>query len=349
MKISENPNKNIRLADSPISRSSFDQQPPIKKLTTLEEISEKLELLTKQNQLISLSISILYSSMYYRINMDSKFPMSEDLKSSVVSALNELSNNTMNVGKIGEVLINLKNQMNIINHELDMIQSEFADQISPDMSSNGSKIFIRSKTFIDQLGIIKTIEDLIQSYSQLSHLAFPNYYFETVKELLHYSSTPYSQVKLSKTFLNIPINYIKILIEKLLREAPSARLLQNLHRLFPPLEENNITESELKQIQILIFNYYKNLENYLVDNEFNVDSFQKVDSIKRNFNFGSGDVETRIPMVFFNVIKIVHEKNLGELPEFEKIIHYETIRLISNLNDSILNTPRFKKLLKSLK
>ena len=211
-------------------------------------------------------------------------------------------------------------------------------------------LFKRNTTFIDKWGIVESVERLLSSYSNLSHLGFPNYYFAACEELHRYELQQESPLPNQHEIMQVPSFKLKILISKLLREAPAARLLQNLSRMFPAKNDSNPTSTEQKQIQNIVERYYRNISEYLDDGRSLKDSLRVSSGILKSYNLGTGDLESRIPNVSFNVVKEIYSE-LIKIPEndFKKYILSETIILINRLNDSLLQNERFIFFLRRLK
>ena len=80
------------------------------------------------------------------------------------------------------------------------------------------------------------------------------------------------------------------------------------------------------------------------------DSLSISSGILKNYNLGTGDLESRIPNVSFSIVKEIYEE-LNQLSKdnFKRFILSETIILIHRLNDSILQNERFIFFLRRLK
>ncbi|MHA2243650.1 MAG: hypothetical protein ACXADY_01645 [Candidatus Hodarchaeales archaeon] len=211
-------------------------------------------------------------------------------------------------------------------------------------------LFKRKTQIIDKWGIVESTEKLLSSYSNLSHLGFPNYYFAACEELHRYELQQESPLPNQHESMQIPSFKLKTLISKLLREAPAARLLQNLHRMFPSKNDLNPTSTEQNQIQDIVERYYRNISEYLDDGQSVKDSLRVSSGILKSYNLGTGDLESRIPNVSFNVVKEINSE-LVETPDndFKKYVLSETIILINRLNDSLLQNERFIFFLRRLK
>ncbi|MFW9854102.1 MAG: hypothetical protein ACFFFG_03550 [Candidatus Thorarchaeota archaeon] len=255
--------------------------------------------------------------------------------------------------------LELLEKIESLENELKRIQETFIEnttkasahvEATTPTDSNEIGIFLRKPRTIDKWGIIESIESLISSYSALSHLGFPNYYLEACKDLLYYEiQSQYSRSDDSE-ILQIPTAHLRTIISKLLREAPSARLLQNLKKMFPDLQETEVVPSDLDQIRAIISRYYIGISQFLKEERTLQDSQRASRILLQNFNLGGGDLESRIPNVSFNVAKDIYadiERATGN--DFKQYILSETLVMISRLNDSLLHNKRYIELLRRLK
>ncbi|MFX1517902.1 MAG: hypothetical protein ACFFC6_16495, partial [Promethearchaeota archaeon] len=140
------------------------------------------------------------------------------------------------------------------------------------------------------------------------------------------------------------------LISKLLREAPAARLLQNLRKMFPAEEDSALTTIEQDQVQNVVEMYYKGISEYFNETRSLQDSLRISSGFLKDYNLGTGDLESRIPNVSFNIVKEINnelEKAKGD--DLKRYIFSETIILIHRLNDSLLQNDRFILFLRRLK
>ena len=217
------------------------------------------------------------------------------------------------------------------------------------ISENVFGYFQRNVVYLDKWGIIESIDKLIDSYSNLSHLAFPNFYFTASKELHRYELKQGS-VSTRNEIIQIPSFQLRNLISKLLREAPAARLRQNLRKMFPTEEDSALTATEQDQIQNVVEMYYKSISEYFNETRSLQDSLRISSGFLKDYNLGTGDLESRIPNVSFNIVKEINielEKAKGD--DLKQYIFSETIILIHRLNDSLLQTDRFILFLRRLK
>ncbi|UCE14800.1 MAG: hypothetical protein JSV04_06360 [Candidatus Heimdallarchaeota archaeon] len=211
-------------------------------------------------------------------------------------------------------------------------------------------IFRRNALYLDKWGLIETIEKMLSSYSNLSHLAIPNFYFDACKELLHYELLTEFSSSDSHEIFQIPSFEIMNLISKLLREAPAARLLQNLRRMFPEDHDSSLTSSEQEQVQSIVKKYYQSISEYSDDGRKLQDSIRVSSGILKNYNLGAGDMESRIPNVSFSIVKnIQQDLKSAAGNDFKQYILSETIILIDRLNNTMIENEKFAGLLRRLK
>ena len=231
-------------------------------------------------------------------------------------------------------------------------QTEQFDDISTLVGKNKEiiKSFNRYESLIDKWGIIESIDALMNSYANLSNLAFPTFYLHGCKEIQRYALTQEIPYPNSHEIIQFPCIKIKDLIFKLLREAPAARLLQNLKKMFPLQNKIELDASEELIIQNIIKKYISNTSDYLNGNRTLQDAKRISTSVLQQYNLGPGDLESRIPNVSFSVVKdIQKEFQLARGNDFRQFVYSETIVLIHRLNNAILQNDRYIVLLRRLK
>ncbi|MHA1215258.1 MAG: hypothetical protein ACTSR2_02785 [Candidatus Hodarchaeales archaeon] len=210
--------------------------------------------------------------------------------------------------------------------------------------------FIYNPHYTDTWGIIESVQSLINSYSKLSHIAFPQYYFEACKEIFRYRAQPDISKNMVLEIFQIPSSMLQSIIEKLLREAPAARLLQNLKRLYPRDLENEQLLREKEKIHEIVKNYFLRVSEYLQGTRDLSDSLRISSNVLRIFNLGSGDLESRIPNVSFSIVKKCYrELQNNSHDELKQYIYSETIVLIHRVNESLLSEEQFRNYLRQLK
>jgi hypothetical protein len=168
--------------------------------------------------------------------------------------------------------------------------------------------------------------------------------------MYHYEIMKDSSLPDKQAVIQIPTIQLKKIISKLLREAPSARLLQNLRRMFPAEYDSTPSTTEKDQIKEIIIKYFLSVSEYSTENRSLSNSVSMSRNILREYNLGAGDLESRIPNVSFSIVKEIHEdlQNVN-IDDFKRFIYSETIILIHRLNDSILQNERFIFFLRRLK
>jgi hypothetical protein len=239
-------------------------------------------------------------------------------------------------------------------HEKEILEIEISETEIPSSQSiiqvDIGGMFLRNPDYQDTLGVIESIKALINTYSNLSHLGFPNYYLAACEEIYRYRVLEDSPLPDHRAIIQIPTQKLKNVISKLLREAPSARLLQNLRRMFPAEYDSTPSSTEREQIRSIIERYFLNVSMYSDDDQSLSNSLSISRNILKEYNLGAGDLESRIPNVSFIIVKEIHEElNLLSKDNFKRFILSETIILIHRLNDSILQNDRFLYFLRRLK
>jgi hypothetical protein len=143
---------------------------------------------------------------------------------------------------------------------------------------------------------------------------------------------------------------LKDVVHKLLREAPSARLLQNLKKMFPFHDNKELEESDKLKIEDIVQKYFNNLSDYLNEKRTLQDAIRTSTTVLQEFNLGAGDLESRIPNVSFTIVKeIQKELQTARGDDFKQYIYSETIVMIHRLNGAILTDEKYKILLRRLK
>ena len=211
-------------------------------------------------------------------------------------------------------------------------------------------VFDLNPDYNDSWGLIESLTSFMDNYSNLSHIAFPFYYFEGCKEIFRYRIQKEMNDIPDHEIYQIPSQKLQELIEKLLREAPSARLLQNLKKLFPDETGKEILPYEKEGVQEVIKQYFFNVSAFLMGKRNLSDSLRVSMNVLRGFNLGPGDLETRIPNVSFNIVKSCYQE-MKKYPqdEFRQFLYSETMILIHKINDSLLANERFVRYLRRLK
>ncbi|MHA1972042.1 MAG: hypothetical protein ACTSW1_03545 [Candidatus Hodarchaeales archaeon] len=315
-------------------------------------ITDKVDILIQINMLTLniLTELLLRSSDSSRImskGLENELVLIKDFLNSIESLLKPNFN-------LVSTLDQLKKKITIITEKTELaIQDGDQKQLSRlNQESSQKKIgyFIYNTYYTDLWGIIESIQSLINSYSRLSHVAFPQYYFEACKEIFRYRAEPDIPKSQVLEIFQIPSSMLQSLIEKLLREAPAARLLQNLKKLYPRGLEGQQISKEKDIIHKIVENYFLRISEYLQGTRELSDSLRVSSGVLRIFNLGSGDLESRIPNVSFNIVKKCYrELQSSNHDELKQYIYSETIILIHRINESVLSDEQFRNYLRQLK
>jgi hypothetical protein len=244
--------------------------------------------------------------------------------------------------KLSEII--LTQDMSVEDDGKKGIKSEFESRFEQ------IEAFIRYETMVDKWGIVESLDAAMESYSDLSHLAFPAFYLQAIKEIQRFEVNKEKKQPNSHEIIQIPALRIKDLVLKLLREAPSARLLQNLKKMFPLQNTRKIEEYEKKNIQDIIMSYFESISKFF-DGEKTLQDVSRVsNSVLQQYNLGSGDLESRIPNVSFTIVKdIQNDFNESQGNELKQYILAETIVLIHRLNGATLQDEKYRTFLRRLK
>jgi hypothetical protein len=305
----------------------------------------------KINILIGLNLVLINLVSTYILSKEDTLP--NDLFLSLNKTQDLLSKMVLHPEKGLEILDNIELVSSKVTTLMEGLSSSTMSPIALEKKPQDTPVnifgyFQRNAVYLDRWGIIESIEKLIGSYSTLSHLGFPNFYFTASKELHRYELQQ-APVTNQNDIIQIPSFRLRNLISKLLREAPSARLLQNLRKMFPTEEDSVLTSIEQDQIQNIVELYYKSISEYFNETRSLQDSLRISSGILRNYNLGTGDLESRIPNVSYNIVKEINKELQNAENDLKRYIFSETIILIHRLNDSLLQTERFILFLRRLK
>jgi hypothetical protein len=107
----------------------------------------------------------------------------------------------------------LESKLNVLIGSTDISQpslKEHEKTISPPPSD---KDFNRYESVIDKWGVIESIESIMSSYSNLSHLAFPMFYFSACKEIHRYTVTREIEIGDTQEIIQIPALKLKDVVK----------------------------------------------------------------------------------------------------------------------------------------
>ncbi len=308
----------------------------------------------KLNILLGLNISILQLLSSLVLDFDNSQMITDQTMielDNLKSIISELSENPKSPPQLYNRVGELKELLNKVLSGKDFENTSLR---SPkrilEESTERVGLFLRNIDYKDRWGILEHLDVLFAGYSNLSHLAIPDYYLSACKELLKYESGSIQALTNNIDVIQIPVLRIQALIAKLLREAPSARLLQNLKKMYPDQEASKLTPDDESEVMDVVKKYFQSISTY-ADGSYSLqDSFRISEGILQNYNLGSGDLESRIP----NMSYIIAKETYNDLNEyvgndFKQLIISETVILIHRLNSSILNNDRFVSFLRRLK
>ncbi|MHA2174787.1 MAG: hypothetical protein ACXABI_08155 [Candidatus Hodarchaeales archaeon] len=316
----------------------------------LLDIQDKTALLINLN-LVLLNLLL---SINTELNRKEKLPdeFINELKKSyriVLSMFSRESSDSPSLKILG--LLKAKLSEIILTHD-DSISDEESGKTEKISEAKSEQVedFIRYETMVDKWGIIESLDSVMESYSNLSHLAFPSFYLQAIKEIQRFEINKEKERPNSHEIIQIPALRIKNLVLKLLREAPSARLLQNLKKMFPLQNTGRIEEYEKKNIQDIVVSYFSSISSFMAGEKTLQDGLRVSNSVLQQYNLGPGDLESRIPNVSFIIVKdINNEFNESQGNDFKQYILSETIVLIHRLNGATLQDEKYRTLLRRLK
>ncbi|MFX0126340.1 MAG: hypothetical protein ACFFAE_22150 [Candidatus Hodarchaeota archaeon] len=330
--------------------NSQQRREPTSNRHLLLDIEEKTALLINLNlTLLNLLLSI-NSELSQKEKMSKEFI--NELKEShdiVLSMFSLESSNPTSLKLLGLIKAKLAEIIEI--HEISVADEDLEPVEEPvEEKSEKFEFFVRYETMLDKWGIIESLDTVMESYSNLSHLAFPAFYLQAIKELQRFEINKEKEELHSHEIIQIPASRIKKLVLKLLREAPSARLLQNLKKMFPLQNTQNLDEYEIKNIQDIIVDYFSSISSFLAGEKTLQDVSRVSNSALQLYNLGTGDLEPRIPHVSFTIVKeIQNEVNESQENQLKQYVLSETIVLIHRLNRATLQDEKYRALLRGLK
>ncbi|MFX1512862.1 MAG: hypothetical protein ACFFCQ_09775 [Promethearchaeota archaeon] len=316
----------------------------------LLDIQEKTALLINLNlSLLNLLLSI-NSELSHNEMMSTEFI--NELKESyqtVLSMFSQESSDSTSLDLLGLIEAKLSELIEI--HDISVADEDSeTGEATVEMKAEKVENFVRYETMVDKWGIVESLDRVMESYSNLSHLTFPAFYLEAIKEIQRFEIKKEKERPDSHEIIQIPALRIKKLILKLLREAPSARLLQNLKKMFPQQNNQKIDEDEIKNIQDIIVGYFSSISGFLAGEKTLQDVTRSSNTALQLYNLGSGDLESRIPNASFTIVKeIQNEFKEANGNEFKQYVLLETIVLIHRLNGATLQDEKYRELLRRLK
>lgn len=337
-----------------LSNLEKDERITLQLRSLILNLMESLNLLYINDEIEPISTNLDHESSV--IPMSDQISTSDEANTDGQTNLNILSPISPN-----EDLSEVSNSSEILTPSPTSITSTLSP-LSPEneVSKPQKSFFTRLDNSIDHWDYIDNINVFMGGYERFMHFLLPNLYFEVIKELHHYeTSGDFSLLHLS---IQQPSHQMRIIITKLLREAPGASLLRRIRRETGiKLElDTNLTVIEREHIKHIVKNYFITLTKYLdPDNPIllSIDTFfAKIESNVNQYSLGPVTIETRLVNVmrrvaedFFNVFSTRLMNEPEKLTTTQKVIQLATIQMLTQLGNLILEESRFFKLLEDLK
>lgn len=219
-----------------------------------------------------------------------------------------------------------------------------------------TQLFQRMLTPNDQWSYLETTETILRNYSHIMHLALPNYCFAILEDLHRYTSEDF---EILNTIISVPYYALLELIQKFLREAPSATILRRFRstRRMAQIdidEDTSVDITQKNEVKLIVDEYFKTLRAFF-DSEKSP-TFQsyytKVKEQYNKFSLGPSQVESRIIIVVKNVMENLIKKLDQEkidLTLYEKVATLGTVDIFMNLTDYWLGKGKIRSLLEAMK
>ncbi len=223
--------------------------------------------------------------------------------------------------------------------------------------------FQRASRAKDYWSYIMSSGQLMESYQHISDIIIPLYWRYALIEIHRYRI---DDSLLLRHVIKIPAEVLNDIIRKLLREAPTSRLLQRIKQ--KGLTDQLLSEflpNELRDASLFMkiresveryLEYFTNLQKGILSYG---DVKELGEQSLKSFELGSNEIETRIPLVALNVLRDLREHlpkddEVGEHSlENERFLEatcgYLTIYLVNELNRHFINERKFYRLLERLK
>jgi hypothetical protein len=208
----------------------------------------------------------------------------------------------------------------------------------------------------DQWSYLETTSTVLRNYSHIMHLALPNYCFAIIEDIHRYTSQDF---ELLNTIISTPYYALLELIQKFLREAPSATILRRFRSVrrmaqIDIEEDTSVSIGENNEVKLIVDNYFNTLKNFFDSEE--TPSLQiyysKIKEQYSSFSLGPSQVESRIIIVIknliVNLIKRLDEE-FNALTLYEKVAILGSIDILMNLTDYWLTDGRIRSLLEAMK
>ncbi|OLS26265.1 MAG: hypothetical protein HeimC3_10440 [Candidatus Heimdallarchaeota archaeon LC_3] len=219
-----------------------------------------------------------------------------------------------------------------------------------------TQLFQRMLTPNDQWSYLETTSNILRNYSQIMHLALPNYCFAILEDIHRFTSADFD---ILHTVITTPYYALLEIIQKFLREAPSATILRRFRSVrrmaqIDIEEDTTLDIDQRNQVKLIVDNYFATLRHYLdSDNPPSIESFQsKIKEQFKTFSLGPSQVESRIIIVVKNLVADLIKKveNSSDInTSQEKVSLLATIDIFLNMTDIWLSEGRIRSLLEKIK
>lgn len=233
----------------------------------------------------------------------------------------------------------------------EVINREIEKKTAPMVEEPALKFFSILEEPDDLWGIIRRCDELFSRYSHLSHLALPFFWREAIVEL-HKHNT--GDTVLAQRAIELPGIELETIIGKLLREAPCSGLLQVLKRRFESSLEMSrgvlVLPEDQSNIREAVRKYIEEIEKYQ-EGKISIEELRrKIDYDLKNYTFGGGDMEARIPKVAYDVASNLLRSAKALPPRDERLPNMLiVVSFIVALNQISVESSNISVLLKVLK
>ena len=307
-------------------------------------------------------LQAILQSLLFLVTVQTKMLAREQIGSSFFEKEKGILNE---VGSLMESIKSLRNSVKVLEGKDPSIQAldqtieflaELQERIDESMKSDvmeePKRPLLKFFSVLDEpedlWGIIKRINELLSRYEHLSHLSLPTFWQNTLVELQKYSS---ADPVLVKRVIETPVIECETIIGKLLREAPCSGLLQVLKRRFESsIEMTGLLPEDQRNIEKTVLKHVENAERFREGILVISDLQRKAEFDLKNFNFGSGEMESRIPKVVYDVAKKLLTSAESLPPGDERTPHMmNAVSLFVALNQILVESPDLGTLLRELK
>ncbi|MHA1166701.1 MAG: hypothetical protein ACTSRU_02690 [Candidatus Hodarchaeales archaeon] len=271
------------------------------------------------------------------------------------------------VFKLGETLLD----------ELTVVFSElgFYEKVEDRAEETSSVFFSRKTSVNDRWDLIDEVDGLLSRYAHLSHLKLPNFWKEVILELHRYD---YPEIDEDQLFIVTPTKIIMKIINKLLREAPCAQILQRYKRRKDSSGGSNqeLDQDSITSIMHSVRKYNERLSSIIKNSNLEKEEagsengtfngseekpsvnakklLKKIENYYSNFNLGTAHTEMRIPQTYQKIIRNTLDEAVDMIDnddslDLEVIVNLLSVQLIYDLNNDIYKLKEFLELMQDIK